>query len=234
MTKFLVLMTSLCSLFSIFYNNDDISTSPTTKEFKLAAFEGISLKSSFNVVLKYGSTQRVLVTGSEALISKIKLDVKNKVLSLDMQKGRYKNIDLVVEITLPYFNLAHIAGSGDINIAPFSNLSDVELSISGSGNIRSKTLEIQNTLQAQISGSGNIKASGRASKTFIKIAGSGDCHMASLVSTNSNSSITGSGNIEVHVVEQLEAAIIGSGNIYYKGNPSIKKQTIGSGQIQPI
>ena len=207
---------------------------PTTKEFNFDAITEVALESSFNVSIKYGAKQKVVITGSDEHIEKLNVRLKGKRLLLGMKKGRYNNLNLKAEITIPYLDMAIVAGSGDMEIGAFDNLSNLGLIVSGSGNIiTTSTVAVQNTVDIKISGSGNIRVNGTASHSNILISGSGDSRASKLKTSSNNSLISGSGNAEIDVTNKLSATLSGSGNVYYTGAPAIDRQEIGSGRVKP-
>lgn len=87
-----------------------------------------------------------------------------------------------------------------------------EVSNSGSGNIHVTQFTNQPEMEVNIYGSGGFMG------FPIQVA---DCKIR----------IEGSGECEVNVTEELNAAIKGSGNIYYKGHPRITTDIKGSGTL---
>ena len=108
------------------------------------------------------------------------------------------------------------------------------LSAKGSGNIDVKGMFEQTpSFTAEISGSSNISIErASAEKLLLNIAGSGQFKSFGLMLDEADISISGSGDVEVTVIDKLKARINGSGNIYYKGNPGEIEQNIsGSGKL---
>lgn len=219
-----------------FYNKvvSATETDPiVTKELIFKTFDAVSLSSSFDVSIKHGTKQKVLITGPEELIKKLDAHLDEKTLLLKMQKGRYKKLNLKVEVTIPRLRGAFLQGSGDIDIATFTNLSNLKLMVTGSGDINTVgKLIIKDKVDIKITGSGDISVKGTASHSNVALTGSGDCKTSNLKTTSNSSSILGSGNIEVNASQRIEVKILGSGDLYYSGNPSIEHKITGSGKVQ--
>lgn len=227
-------MLSICLL--SFITNNSASNDETgpeiSKNFDLASFEGVSLSSSFDVSIEYGQQQQVTITGSEKFFKSLDLKVTNKVLSLNMKKGTYQNLNIKAKIVLPYFSFGEIVGSGDMSISSFSNLAELKLRLSGSGDIITNELYIKNNLDLEITGSGNVQINGSAQHSNISLTGSGTCK-ATHFKTNSNlTRITGSGNVKINAIKDIDVRLSGSGNLYYTGNPTIQQKITGSGKIK--
>ncbi|HEY8936280.1 MAG TPA: DUF2807 domain-containing protein, partial [Cyclobacteriaceae bacterium] len=64
---------------------------------------------------------------------------------------------------------------------------------------------------------------------------SGKVLAANLETNKCNIHISGSGNVEINVKDDLDAHISGSGSISYKGNPShVNSDASGSGSIRKM
>ena len=92
-------------------------------------------------------------------------------------------------------------------------MSELDLAISGSGNIEALSEFDIESESVDLSGSGKLK--------LFKVIGQ-DCNVA----------LSGSGNVEVNVQNELVVDLSGSGNVYYKGVPnSIQSDISGSGSV---
>jgi len=65
----------------------------------------------------------------------------------------------------------------------------------------------------------------------MRISGSGDIKGYAMICQNNEATISGSGEIETNVVDNLIARISGSGNINYIGYPSVQTHISGSGNV---
>jgi hypothetical protein len=86
-----------------------------------------------------------------------------------------------------------------------------------------------------VSGSGKIYASGSASRVKTSISGSGKVLAADLQANSCEVRISGSGDVEINVKDQLDANISGSGSVSYRGNPGkVNSHASGSGRISKM
>ena len=144
----------------------------------------------------------------------LKTVVSNGTLSVRYEDTRsVRNDNSEVFITMPVLTGLSSRGSGDIYVAgAFNDNSDFVAAISGSANITIEKGSADHfTLQS--SGSGNFKSFGFTAAT-------------------ADITITGSGDAEIGIAQQLKAKIRGSGNIYYKGDPgAVEIEISGSGKV---
>ena len=67
------------------------------------------------------------------------------------------------------------------------------------------------------------------------ISGSGKVLAAELETNRCDVRITGSGDVEINVKDELDANITGSGSVSYRGNPKkVNTHSAGSGKVRKI
>jgi hypothetical protein len=82
-------------------------------------------------------------------------------------------------------------------------------------------------------GSGNVTVSDpiSADRMEISLIGSGGFFGFPLTASRCQVDISGSGNCEITVNDDLDVAVDGSGSVYYKGSPIIHEDINGSGRV---
>jgi hypothetical protein len=94
---------------------------------------------------------------------------------------------------------------------------------------------IAGTADVSVSGSGKVEASGTANEIKATISGSGKILAADLEVDKCEVRISGSGDVEINVKNDLDAQISGSGSVTYKGNPSrVNSHASGSGHVRKM
>ncbi|MBN1552179.1 DUF2807 domain-containing protein [bacterium] len=195
----------------------------------LPEFTNITVKGSTDVTLTQDNKRAVRVTVDDNLISHLQTEVVNGTLEIYFDCSVNTSGNHLVEIVIPVLESIKISGSSDVSGNGTWNCSDLTLAVSGSGDI---TCDVNaDTLTVKISGSGDIILSGNTDEVTCKIAGSGDFKALDLEAKAADISISGSGNVKIHVSEKLNARILGSGDIQYSGNPKIEQRILGSGSI---
>lgn len=104
------------------------------------------------------------------------------------------------------------------------------VSIYGSGSASASKVTTSR-FAAQIKGSGTITIGGTADTQQITITGSGQYRAAELASKTATATMSGNGNAEVTVADQLRVTIIGSGLLTYHGNPTVDQNITGPGKV---
>ncbi|MEH6537467.1 MAG: head GIN domain-containing protein [Psychroserpens sp.] len=207
----------------------------TTESRTTSDYDAISCAGSFDYVLVAGTEGKITLEGESNLLQHVVTEVKNGKLIIKTEKG--KNLDpshnKTIKVTIPFKDIDKVAlaGSGDLWNKDRITSNDLEVSLSGSGDI---ILDVQTkNVSGKVTGSGDLTLKGSTSNLRAGVTGSGDFHGFDLKSTNTDVSITGSGDAEVLCTGDLKARVTGSGDIEYRGNPEKKDTKVsGSGSIE--
>ncbi len=205
-----------------------------TIDFDVANFSGVGFYESGEVIIRQGSEQKVTVTGDGNILDRLILDVDNRFLDIELERGCYKNYDLTVEITIPNLDRVSLHGSGDVEIMDFDQQKSLDLHISGSGGIKMHEFNGLESMDAHISGSGDIRISediDDVQNLDVHVSGSGHFSGKKLNTDNCDVKISGSSDTRVSVNDHLKVKITGSGTVYYIGNPEVDLNVTGSGKV---
>ena len=88
------------------------------------------------------------------------------------------------------------------------------------------------SLDVRVPGVGVLVARGTADRLDAGLAGSGDVQLQDLVAGKVRATVSGSGRLQVHASESLDAIVSGTGAIFYSGDPgSVNRDVTGTGAI---
>jgi len=187
------------------------SGTPVTQGRDVAEFKAIVVRGFADVHARIGTQQRVDVRTDDNLVEKVRTEVRDGTLFVDLERGSYQfRSGVVVDVTVPSLDRLEISGSGD---ATSDGL--------GAG-----------SLVLGLSGSGNIVANGTVGALTADVSGSGDLDLSRVVARAATVSISGSGDIEVQATETLDANISGSGDVLYRGSAVVHSSVSGSGEVE--
>ena len=201
-----------------------------TEDLLINDFKGLKLRGSSKVFLTQGSPLQVTVTGQPNIIENIETDIQNEVWEIEFEDCMRDYTQLVFYITMPEIDYLKVSGSGDIVGQNNFDSDIIDLNVDGSGSI-DIAVENASIVDADISGSGEILLEGFSNSIDSGVSGSGDLKAFNLETNIAKVKISGSGDAEVTVNDELDAEINGSGSIYYKGNPVIDVNITGSGKL---
>jgi hypothetical protein len=201
----------------------------------LKSFSEVHVGGAFDVVLAKGDKESVNIESSTLELDKIETEVEGKSLKVRLKKGTYRNTGNI-KIHITYRDLTAIHSSGSSNVVCNSPIQadDFQLHTSGSGKVKLASLTT-NALDIHNSGSSNVDLAGSAKRQNISISGSSKINAFDLKCEESKVSISGSGDVNISVSQNLEARVSGSGDIRYKGDPNIRDVRVsGSGNIRKV
>lgn len=184
------------------------------KTYDMDDFSGLGLGISANVYIKKGNSNTVTIKGQENILENIKMEVDDESLNLEFDRNVGDAEPITVYLEMDDITALAIGGSGDIKVEDrFMELGSVELAIGGSG---------------------SIELVGSARSVELSVAGSGDMKCGDLETDRAEVNIAGSGDVTIHVNNDLEVNIVGSGDVRYKGNPKVESNIVGSGDVRAM
>lgn len=203
------------------------------KTLNVAAFHGIVVEGSMDVVLTKGDVQSVMIEAQANIAELVTTNVRNGVWIIETEKGYSTDKDFVVRITAPSIDVVKVDGSGDVTCNGEFTVGEMKLAIAGSGNI-SMNFTASRT-EADIAGSGDLKLSGTTGVLKVDLAGSGDVNAKALRAGKADVDVMGSGDVTIYASESLDATIAGSGDIAFAGRPGkVSTNVMGSGEVRPL
>jgi putative autotransporter adhesin-like protein len=172
-------------------------------------FTRIENRSSVDVRLRVGPTQRVEVFAGEKVIDDVSTDVRDGTLEVDFDHDGWGGDDVEVVATVPELTGIDAQGSGDFDV----------------DGIGAKEFELVSD------GSSDIELAGTAGRLLVSLDGSGDVDLADLAARDAQVSVDGSGDVDVRAEGQLDIRLDGSGDIRYHGDPDVTQEVDGSGDL---
>ena len=203
-----------------------------TKETRVvSSFDGIDVSGAFNVYLKQGSVEEVIIEADENLQPIIRAEVHGSTLVIDTKKPINHPTTLKVYITFKDLKKAEVSGAVDIFAENKLNFTDFTLHTSGASDVRIE-LAAQK-LALDCSGASKLRLSGTATDVRADLSGACDIYGFDLICDNFTVDMSGAGKAQIHVNKKIDAEISGAGSIRYKGNPSSINQSVsGAGSIK--
>lgn len=224
-----------------------------TETRDLDSFEEIQINGEFEVDIDTGSIPSVKIKADENLMDVIVTNVSGNKLIIESRNGTCLNPSYPIEVTvtIPYVTKVYLNGSGYVYCYKM-DVDDLEAILVGSGqvdlyqiNCSNITVELEGSgimnigadtenMEAGIEGSGEIRLTGTAVNSDLSIIGSGRIKADDMITEVCSAYISGSGIMDVYVLNALDVTIIGSGIVYYKGDPPVVETSIsGTGKVVP-
>ncbi len=200
----------------------------------VGSFTAISASSGLNVFLKKGSSASVVVEADEKKLGKVRTEVKNGTLMLDIESKSWTwgsgNSEINVYVT--YTALNALSVSGGVDLESEGTLTSDKLSIAASGG---SDMELQikvKDLNIDISGGADLELSGTADKVNISASGGSDISAYGLTIQDANVNASGGADVDITVDRSLNANASGAADISYKGKvKDVKSNKSGGADI---
>lgn len=206
-------------------------------------FHSINLNSRYTVYLKQSNETKIEVKALKEILDISEFKVEQGVLNINIKreeknKSVWEQIDdikiapkLDVYISMKEVKSLNVFGNGKIVTENSISSNSLDINLSGSGtlaaDIKGENLSINN------SGSGLIKLQGYANIADLTQSGYGKIEAFKLDLKEMKAQLTGSGDAEVNVADNLLASVYGSGSIKFKGNTKeVTKKEYGSGKVE--
>lgn len=200
-----------------------------TESFTLPAFDVIHLNMPAEVFLRQGAEQEVTIEAQENIMDRIRLTVRDREWKIESDRCLRDFSDIRIFITVPDVRKLVLNSSGRIFGENTFDIDDIELRLAGSGDI---DLALNcDDVDATLSGSGAIALEGAGDELDFVLSGSGRLKAFGFTVREADILISGSGNAEVRVDDQLSVRITGSGDVLYRGNPALNVNITGSGRV---
>lgn len=224
-----------CVLFAaVLFNSCNVvcteGTGPVqTEKREPGPFKEIALELSADVTVLKGESTALIITSQSNLINKIVTKTRGDKIIISDEGCITSKERIKITAYLPELKGLEINGSGNIMVPDTFMVKDLNLEINGSGDINGKFIAAQ--IESDIRGSGNLILNGSANKHSMEILGSGDIKASDLPCNTSEVNVSGSGDVFVYAIQNLDVKINGSGTVHYKGKPSVNSSVNGSGKV---
>ncbi len=215
----------------------------TKKTLDLPPFTSIYVNSNYTVYVKQTNVVEVKVEALTEIFDASEIKVENGILMINMERkestnkslwGKIDDIKLnptmKLYVSMKNVNALVVNGGGKIISENSIAADNLSLAVNGGGNL---DVDIKgNTVKAEVTGSGNLNLRGYATSLNALVSGSGNLTSFSCPVETATAKASGSGNCELNVTNNLDAAVLGSGSIKHKGNTkTVTKKVYGSGSI---
>ncbi|MEN8789223.1 MAG: head GIN domain-containing protein [Flavobacteriaceae bacterium] len=177
---------------------------------ELGNFTGILNTIPANVFITQGPLEAVRIEAQANILEVLKTNVENNTLSIEFDKCIKELNDVSIHVTIPEINKLILTGVGDMNM-----IGDIDVAV----------------LDISLTGVGNFNLQGRAETLNIQLIGVGDVSAFPLLADIGNVNISGVGNTEVFISNELNVTITGVGTVFYKGSPDISSTITGDGAV---
>lgn len=176
----------------------------------LANFNSINNTIFADILLTQGPQEEVIIEAQQNVLDQVKTEVNNDELMITVDQCVDIDQPVKLQITIPEIESLTLTGVGNI--------------------IAQNELTLMN-LGVVLTGVGDFDLQGTAAILDITMTGVGDVRAFKLNTDTCDIDLTGTGDAEVFVNDELNVTITGTGTVFYKGEASISSNITGAGSI---
>jgi hypothetical protein len=195
-------------------------------------FDRVEIDGSGQVRLVQGERDEVFVSGDERMQEGVQVDRSGNRLHVSLP-GAWKfwnNGKAQVEIRLRSVSRITMSGAADLYAPGVIKSPQLGIDIAGAGLTHFDDLRADK-LHFTISGSGEGQLAGRVDDMRLSVSGRGKVTAPQLQVGNAMVSISGVGNADLWVTDNLRVDISGAGHVTYAGQPKIRQSISGLGSV---
>ena len=163
-----------------------------------------------SVFITQGPLEDIRVEARSGIIGDIRTVINVETLTIRVEDCIRDLGDVEIHVTIPEITELNITGVGNMTAVNDLTVTDLELSLSGVGNF-------------------NLR--GEAQNLNINLSGVGDINAFPLETDVCNIRISGAGDAELFVNDELDVTISGVGDVFYRGTPTVTSNITGSGSV---
>ncbi|MEE4259739.1 MAG: head GIN domain-containing protein [Bacteroidales bacterium] len=231
---FLTLITFIIYFSGCKKNNDNdciVGNGDLTQETRVVGnFSHITANGAYNISFSQTSISQVDLFGDSNILPIISTNVSNGILNIGTNDDACYSTQNTIEITAtaPQFEGITLEGAGKIEA---HNITTDQLRFETNGAATINSSFTAEFVSLYINGSGDAQLTGSAGNSGFYIGGAGSIQASTLIVDICTITTEGSGDIYIHVNNEMTVVINGSGNVYYTGDPDINSQINGTGQL---
>jgi hypothetical protein len=202
----------------------------TTETRNVSTFTSINFAVPGTLHVNQSDVQSVKVEAESNVISRLRTEVSNDVLTIDAAKPIITTERISVYVSLNTINGINNDGAGTVVSDSRLNTNALKLTLQGAGSFNVDLNATQ--LTTQLSGAGTANLRGNATNHTAVLTGVGSLRSYQLETETTSITINGVGSAEVTVTKSLDINITGTGSVRYHGSPELSEQRTGLGTIQ--
>lgn len=200
------------------------------------AFTGIRVGGAFEIYLKQGTTQEVVVETESDIMKYVTTEVSGGVLRIGMKdhpNNWLHDVD-VLKVYITCTNLDLLDLSGAVELTSDGRLTLDKLGMEVSGAVESRLDLAVQKLDLNLSGAAELTFTGTAGDVTADASGASEIDAFALQITNLT--LYGSGAVEakVTVSGSLKANMSGACSVRYKGNPRVDVHSSGASDVKRV
>lgn len=198
----------------------------------LAAFKGVKASSGFEVEIKTGMPQTVMVEADDNLMKYIITEVDNGMLRIGIRDNTsLHDAHLKVFVTAPEINKVLASSAAEITVKNWlRSTGKISLDASSGGKIVTDLDAPE--VDAEASSGSTLKLKGQTMNLKAKASSGGSIKAPGLLSENATANSSSGSSINLHASVSLKASASSGATIRYRGAANVSKEESSGGSVE--
>ncbi len=206
---------------------------PVKQDRSIQDFHALDVGGAFEVHLKQGSSESLVVEADADVVDKIITEVKDGVLKIYTEKGCCRNSgDMSIYLTFKELNSMEISGACDLENDGTLSFDKLKMEVSGASEIELKMS--LDKLDLELSGASEIEFEGNCNDVYMDASGASEIDAEDFEVAKMIIDASGASEIKVFVTGELLIDGSGATSIRYKGSPKLTADKSGATSIKPM
>lgn len=199
----------------------------STETRNLGSFDEVRVSQAISVILKSGTKESVMVDARGIDLEDVITEVSGSRLKIYLDHGRYRNVDVTVEVT--YVKLSGISASSASDVIGKNVIKGdrMEISVSSAADVEVE-LDMKE-VSVSASSSGDVEIIGKTDDLSIDVSSAGGVDAYDLEAKNVRVRGSSAGSAKVYATEEIDARASSGASIRYRGNPGRSQTDSSSG-----
>ncbi len=195
----------------------------------ISEFTRIDVGGAFDVDVTCGKEAGLEITADDNLLEDIATTVRGNTLYIETKQNISPKVKLRLRITTKTLEDVQSSGASDLVLHDVQS-PELRIETSGAGSVKADVRTKK--LFVETSGAGNVLLSGTADIFDVETSGAAEIKSRDLATKTAKIDVSGAGDVEVRVSEELRVSVSGAGDVRYYGNPGrVSKEVSGAGSV---
>lgn len=201
----------------------------------VGSFHGIKVSHAFDVIIKQGNEEAVVVSASEEKYrSRIRTEVRDGILKIwyDNEGLRWnENRKLKAYISVKNLDMINASGACDVKIDGVLKGDKLKVDLSGASSLKGEL--VYDEVKVDQSGASDSFLKGTVRNLVIDASGASDFKGFDLVTENCKADASGASDIKITVNKDLKVQASGASDVEYKGAATVSSfSTSGASSVR--
>jgi Putative auto-transporter adhesin, head GIN domain len=209
------------------------SGSVVRRPFRLDGFTRLDVQDAFNVSVRRGETDSVVLRVDDNLVDRLDVRVTSGELHIGLRpRTSTRHATLEAEVTMRSLTAIAAGGASEVTLPDVTDSEHLEVKLSGASRLEGGFAA--GTATFGLSGSSDAEIHGTGTTVTVEARGASQLSMDEFQIGSLSVSLSGASQASVSVTDTIAADLSGASILTYRGDPTFtRRKTSGTSVIEP-